>query len=68
VTLAKAERDLDPDVRDWRLKLDVAHNVKKLTAVLFTSTERDAALVSRELSRRIGRKETNERRVDRWQP
>lgn len=66
ITIAKAERDLDPDVREWRQKLDVAHAVKKLTAVMFTSAERDAALVSRELTRRVGRRETNERRVDRW--
>lgn len=68
ITISKAQRDLDPDVVEWRQKLDVAHAVKKLTAVLFTSAERDAAVASRELTRRVGRRDSNERRADRWKP
>jgi hypothetical protein len=39
-----------------------------MVTVLFSSTERDAAVVSRELTRRVGRREDHERRERRWQP
>jgi hypothetical protein len=66
VTVAKAQRDVDPVVEERREMYDVAHAHRKMMSVLFTSTERDASVVSRELTRRVGRRESNERRVDRW--
>lgn len=68
VTLAKAERDLDPEVERRRDELDRRHAYRKMLGVLFSSTERDAAVVSREISRRIGRREDNDRRASRWTP
>ncbi len=65
VTIAKAERANDPVVQEWRQKVDTAWAYRKLMLVIYESTERDAALCSRELSRRTGR-ESIERRADRW--
>lgn len=67
VAIAKAERDTDPAVTEWSDKLQVAHARRKLLGVMFTNMERDAALVSRELTRRVGREPTS-RRADRWNP
>lgn len=67
VTMARAERDTDEEVVDLRNKLEVATAYKKLMATIYESAERDAALVSRELTRRVGR-EAPERRERRWSP
>lgn len=66
VTIARAQRDMDPEVIEWRQKYAEAHAYKKLLLVRYQSAERDAAVVSRELTRRVGRRESNERRADRW--
>jgi hypothetical protein len=68
ITVAKAQRDIDPEVEERQDAFDVAHAQRKMLAVLFTSTERDAAVVSRELTRRVGRREDSDRRVSRWTP
>lgn len=68
VTLAKAQRDVDPEVERRQELFDTAHAKRKMVAVLFTSTERDAAVVSRELTRRVGRREDHDRRASRWTP
>jgi hypothetical protein len=68
VTLAKAQRDVDPEVEKRQELYDTAHAKRKMIAVLFSSTERDAAVVSRELTRRVGRREDHDRRVSRWTP
>lgn len=68
VTLAKAERENDPDVIACKEDLRHAYARRKLVEVIFTNAERDSAVVSRELTRRIGRLEVNERRTARWQP
>jgi len=68
VTRARAERETDPTVLKWRAKLDEAYIYRKAMQVMFTSAERDAAVVSRELTRRVGKRENNERRADRWRP
>lgn len=68
VTLAKAQRDIDPEVEKRQELYDTAHAKRKMVTVLFSSTERDAAVVSRELTRRVGRREDHERRERRWQP
>lgn len=65
-TVLKAQRDLDPLVQE--LKQDIANRYayRKLVGVLFTNVERDAALVSRELTRRTGSYEAKPRRENRW--
>lgn len=68
VTLAKAQRDVDPEVEKRQGLYDTAHAYRKMLSVLFASTERDAAVVSRELTRRVGRREDHDRRTSRWQP
>lgn len=68
VTMAKAQRDIDPEVEKRQALYDTAHAKRKMMAVLFTSTERDSAAVSRELTRRVGRREDHDRRASRWQP
>lgn len=65
---ARAERDLNPDVCEWRDSVDLAHAKRKLIGVMRDAAERDAALVSRELTRRLGRQDNHERRTDRWRP
>lgn len=54
VTLAKARRDVDPKVVEQQLKYQTARAYRKLVEALFESCERGAQLLSRELSRRIG--------------
>lgn len=68
ITMAKAQRDVDPVVEEKQELFDVAWRKRKMVSVLFSSTERDAAVVSRELTRRVGRREDHDRRVARWQP
>ena len=54
VTIAKARRDVDPKVVEHQLRYQTARAYRKLTESLFESCERGAQLLSRELSRRIG--------------
>lgn len=68
VTMSKAQRDVDPEVEKRQAEFDNRHAFRKMLSVLYSSTERDAAVVSRELTRRVGRREDHERRVHRWQP
>lgn len=68
ITVAKAQRDVDPEVEERQEGYDRRHAYRKMVQVLFTSTERDTALVSRELTRRVGRREDHERRERRWTP
>lgn len=65
VTAAKAERTLDPDVAEARDALQVAYAKRKLYAAMFEAAQRDAAVVSRELTRRT-EMEPATRRSDRW--
>lgn len=68
VTLARAQRDLDPTVQAMKDELAVAYARRKFIEAMFTNAERDSAVVSRELTRRVGRIETNDRRLSRWTP
>jgi len=52
VTIAKAHILLDPRVTEARQELDEKHAYRKLVETLLQNLERDAALVSRELTRR----------------
>lgn len=67
VTIARAARDLDDDVQELKQTLLDAYAVRKLAETVFNNLERDAALVSRELTRRTaGQTPTN--RANRWRP
>lgn len=68
VTYAKAAVAVDEEVTKFEAEYETAHARRRFAAVHFDASERDAALVSRELTRRIGRQETNDRRVARWTP
>lgn len=52
VTIARAQRDLDEGVQEIKQAATEAYAVRKLTETLFNNLERDASLVSRELTRR----------------
>jgi hypothetical protein len=67
-TIAKAEVSADPTILEYEAAYENAHARKRFTAVHFEAAERDAAVVSRELTRRVGKKESHERRVERWTP
>jgi hypothetical protein len=67
-TIAKAEAMSDPEVEHWQEAYDTAYAKKKLTVVYYEAAERDAAVASRELTRRVGKRENNERRTARWTP
>lgn len=54
VTLAKARRDLDPDVLEAQDKHLEVRAYRKLVESVFERCERSAQVLSRELSRRIG--------------
>jgi hypothetical protein len=54
VTLAKARRDIDPDVLEAQDHYLEARAVRKLTESVFDRCEKSAQVLSRELSRRIG--------------
>jgi hypothetical protein len=67
VTVAKAELANDPEVERARNTVLGAYARRKMTKVIHDNCERCVALVSRELSRRIGNV-GYERRQMRWQP
>lgn len=65
VTIAKAHRDIDEEVVELAEAYRHKHAYRKLVQTIYENCVSEAALVSRELSRRIGRNERNERRADR---
>lgn len=67
VTVAKAEQTVDPKVEAARQAFLNAYALRKMSAVMYQNTERAAALLSRELSRRIGAGPTT-RRSTQWTP
>jgi hypothetical protein len=67
VTVARAEIMISPEVERARQAMLVAYAHRKMTAVIYNNCERNASLVSRELTRRVGR-EPVERRNFRWNP
>jgi hypothetical protein len=68
VTWVRAQMELDPGVQKARDALRVAYARRKLKAMLFESCERDAAVVSRELTRRTDARSPGYRRADRGAP
>jgi hypothetical protein len=67
VTVAKAQRSLDPYVQHQRERQAETHAYRKLVEVLAANVDRDAALISRELTRRTSTAPVN-RRAERWKP
>lgn len=67
VTISRAQRDVDPTVQEALKSLHAIKAARKRAQTVRDNAERIASLVSRELSRRIGR-DPVERRNARWQP
>ena len=67
VTKIKGEVSQDPEVERARADALTAYAERKYTKMIYENCERSAQLLSRELSRRIGRDGT-ERRQQRWTP
>ena len=65
VTVAKAERELDPEVRAQEERYNNSRAHRKMLSTLADNMDRASALVSRELTRRLGRDQV-ERRLNRW--
>lgn len=65
VSVAKAKVRTDPKVMQMTEELDALHAYRKLVEVMATNLERDAALVSRELTRRTSDNTRN--RSNKWQ-
>lgn len=67
VSAAKAHAYTDEDYLDATNEQQRAYAFRKLITAVYENSERNAALLSRELTRRVNR-DSRERRVDRWQP
>lgn len=67
VTVAKAEMTASQEVERAKQEVLNAYAVRKMTGVMVENCERSASLISRELTRRVGR-EPLERRQQRWNP
>lgn len=66
-TAAKAMVFEDPEFVEAQDKLDEVYARRKLIAMLYTNSEKAANLASRELTRRTGRSD-RENRGSRWKP
>jgi hypothetical protein len=65
VNIAKANAELDSELMKARARHDETYAYRKLLEAVHESFVRDAAVVSRELTRRVD-KEPPARRSDRW--
>ena len=68
ITWVRAEMESDSEIRAAREALMLYYARRKLKQMLFQSAERDAAVVSRELTRRTDAKNPGYRRADRGAP
>lgn len=68
VTQAKAEVLQDPKVYEARQELDRAHAYRRMVTDLADRYERDAAVMSRELTRRTSEAAVKRTRRDKWKP
>ena len=68
VTWVRAQMDTDQEIRSARDALKLYYARMKLKQMLFESSERDASVVSRELTRRTDSKSPGYRRADRGAP
>lgn len=67
VTVSRAEMAIDPAVDTARREHLQAYANRKLAQVMYGNCERCGNLISREITRRVGR-EPQERRNNRWTP
>jgi hypothetical protein len=67
VALARAEREVHPKVVEQQARYNTARAHRKMLSTLADNMERAAMVVSRELTRRVGR-EPLERRHASWTP
>ena len=67
VTVARAEFTIAPDVVEARKNHLTAYAMRKMAAVVYDNCDRTCKLLSRELTRRLGR-DPWERRQMRWTP
>ena len=67
VTVARAAIDSSPEMVAVKDRVLDAYAKRKMTGVMYSNCERTAALLSRELSRRIGSSDVQRRQM-RWQP
>jgi len=68
VTWVRAQMESDPEIRQVRDALKLYYARRKLKQMLFEGAERDASVVSRELTRRTDVKNPGYRRADRGEP
>lgn len=68
VTWVRAQMERDPEIAKARDVLRLFYARRKLKQILFDGAERDAAVVSRELTRRTDAKNPGYRRADRGAP
>lgn len=68
VTIARAASAADADVLEQQDRADRYRAYRSLVSVLASNAERDAALVSRELTRRTASSVSPARRSTRWSP
>lgn len=68
MTRVRAEVDTDGDVIDLEQQRLNAYALRKLMTAMYERYDRDAALLSRELTRRTGGQDPKTRRASRWAP
>lgn len=68
VTLTKAAALQSPDVYDARKKVDEAYAYRRVVADLAARYERDAGVLSRELTRRTNETSARSARREKWKP
>lgn len=68
VTWVRASMETDPEIARARDALRIHYARRKLKQMIFEGTERDAAVVSRELTRRTDARNPGYRRADRGAP
>jgi hypothetical protein len=68
VTWVRAQMESDPEIQKARDDLKLFYARRKLKQMLFEAAERDAAVVSRELTRRTDTKNPGWQRADRGAP
>lgn len=66
ITIAKAERELEPEVREQQDRYDTARAHRKMLGTLAGNMERAANLISREVTRRTSGVDPINRRAMRW--
>lgn len=68
VTWVRAQMEMDPEIRSAKDSLKVFYARRKLKQMLFEAAERDASVVSRELTRRTDTKNRGYDRANRGAP